>query len=127
MKVDMDRSVPDPWGEGEVGFGSTDVAEVSWQTPTIEFNTATCTLGTPGHSWQFTAFSGSSIGHKSLIFASKTIAASIVDLLTKPDILKRAHKELITRLQDRVYKSPLPTEAKPPLNAWKTQLPKSHE
>jgi aminobenzoyl-glutamate utilization protein B len=127
MEVNMDGSIPDPWGEGEVSSGSTDVAEVSWQTPTIEFNTATCALGTPGHSWQFTAFSGSSIGHKSLIFASKTIAASIIDLLTKPNILKRAHEELTARLQDRVYKSPLSAEAKPPLDAWKTPRSKSYE
>jgi len=120
MSVDMDESVPDPWGEGEIGFGSTDVAEVSWQTPTIEFMTATCALGTPGHSWQFTAFSGSSIDHKSLIFASKTVATSVIDLLTKPSTLKKAHREFASRIRGHVYKSTLQRSAKPPLDAWKS-------
>jgi len=119
VDVDIDESIPDPWGEGETSFGSTDVAEVSWKCPTIEFDTAACVLGTPGHSWQFTAFSGMSIGHKSLIFASKTIAAVLIDLLSSPDMLEQACKEHKKRLRGRVYRSPLPPEAKPPLDAWK--------
>lgn len=118
MNVDMDGSVPDPWGEGEIGFGSTDVAEISWKTPAIELGTATCALGTPSHSWQFTVFSGTSIGHKALLFASKTMAACAIDLLSNQELLSRAHKELESRLMGRVYKSALATDAKPPLDAW---------
>jgi aminobenzoyl-glutamate utilization protein B len=44
----MDDEIPDPWGEGEISHGSTDVAEISWKTPTVEFGTATWVLGTPG-------------------------------------------------------------------------------
>jgi len=68
IDVLMDRSVPDPWGEGEIMFGSTDVADISWQAPTKEFSTAAWVLGTPGHSWQVVAQSGTGLGHKSLIF-----------------------------------------------------------
>jgi len=85
----------------------------------VEFSTASAILGTPGHSWQETAFAGMSIGHKSLIFASKTIATSIIDLLENLDILKKSREEFTTRLRGRVYVSPLPLEAKPPLDAWK--------
>lgn len=119
MSVDLDKSVPEPWGDGDVSSGSTDVAEVSWQTPTLEFSTAACVLGIPGHSWQFTAFSGMSIGHKSLVFASKTIATSAIDLLAKPDLLKKARKEFKRRLAGRVYKATLSPDEKPPLDAWK--------
>jgi aminobenzoyl-glutamate utilization protein B len=119
LDVDIDDSVPDPWAEGEVSPGSTDVAEVSWQIPTVEFGTASAVLGMPWHSWQATACVGMSIGHKSLIFASKTIAASVINLLENPEALKKAQEEFTTRLQGRVYKSPLPPDAKPPLEAWK--------
>ncbi|MDH5461175.1 MAG: amidohydrolase, partial [Candidatus Bathyarchaeota archaeon] len=37
----VDDEIPDPWGEGETSHGSTDVADVSWQAPTVEFDTAT--------------------------------------------------------------------------------------
>jgi aminobenzoyl-glutamate utilization protein B len=40
MDIDLDESIADPWGEGDVRGGSSDVGDVSWQTPTVEFNTA---------------------------------------------------------------------------------------
>ena len=115
----IDDEIPDPWGEGEVMHGSTDVADVSWITPTVEFGTATWVLGTPGHSWQNVAQSASGLGHKSLIFAAKVMAATALDLLTKPEIIKKAKKEHKERLRGRKYKSPIPPEVKPPLDIWK--------
>lgn len=115
----IDDEIPDPWGEGEVSHGSTDVADVSWITPTVEFGTATWVLGTPGHSWQNVAQSASGLGHKSLIFAAKVMAATALDLLTKPEIIKKAKKEHKERLRGRKYKSPIPPEVKPPLDIWK--------
>jgi aminobenzoyl-glutamate utilization protein B len=119
LDVDLDRSIPDAWNEGEVSHGSTDVSDVSWQNPTMEFGTTTYALGGPGHSWQNVAFSGMSIGHKSLVFASKVIAASALDLLTRPELLKKAWEEHGERLKGRTYKTPVPPEAKPPLDQWK--------
>jgi aminobenzoyl-glutamate utilization protein B len=119
LDVDLDESVADPWGEGDVMPGSTDVADVSWQVPTVEFSTASRVFGTAGHSWQATAFSGMSIGHKSLLLASKVIALSVIDLLSDSDVLVKAREEFAGRLGGRVYKSPLSADAKPPLEAWK--------
>ena len=118
MDVLLDRTIPDAWNEGEPGRGSTDVADVSWQAPTMEFGTTTYVLGTPGHSWQNVAQSGMGIGHKSLIFASKTIAASAIDLLTDPELLMKAWEELKERTKGRTYGTPLPPDAKPPLDMW---------
>ena len=115
----MDDEIPDPWGEGEVSHGSTDVADVSWQAPTVEFSTATWVLGTPGHSWQNVAQCRVGLGHKSLIFAAKTMAATVLDLLMNKELLERAKEEHKNRLRGRVYKSPLPPDHKPPLDAWK--------
>jgi aminobenzoyl-glutamate utilization protein B len=112
----LDERVLDPWDEGEEGGGSTDVADVSWNTPTLEFTTACCMLGTPGHSWQFVAQSGMSIGHKGLIFASKVIATSGLELLRNPALLKAAQDEWKERMGGKVYKSPLPADLKPPLH-----------
>jgi aminobenzoyl-glutamate utilization protein B len=116
--VIMDASIPDAWDELEVGHGSTDVSDVSWKAPTMEFSTATWPLGIPGHSWMNVAASGTGIGHKSLIFASKIIAASVIDLLTKPELLKEAWEEQNRRTLGKIYKSPLPVDAKPPLEMW---------
>jgi len=118
LDVMIDRSVPDPWGDGEVSPGSTDVADVSWQAPTKEFSTATYVLGTPGHSWQVVAQSGTGLGHRSLIFAAKVMAATAIDLMTNEELLKKAWDEFEKRLRGRKYKSPLPPDLKPPLDLW---------
>jgi aminobenzoyl-glutamate utilization protein B len=115
------RDVIDPLGDGEVGAGSTDVSDVSWNTPTMEFGTTCAVLGTPGHSWQITAQCGTGIGHKGLIFAAKTLSASAIDLLTKPSLLKKARGELAERLQGRAYASPIPLDLRPPLEEARRQ------
>jgi aminobenzoyl-glutamate utilization protein B len=112
----IDGSVPDAWDEGEKGGGSTDVGDVSWNAPALEFSTATGILGTPGHSWQFAAQSGMSIGHKSLLFAAQTIAVSILDLFMRPELLKKSREEFEERTKGREYQSPLPADLKPPLH-----------
>ena len=114
----IDDEIPDPWGEGDVSHGSTDVADVSWQAPTVEFSTATWVLGTPGHSWQATAQSGVGLGHKSLIFASKVMASTVIDLMTNVDLLNEAKEEFKQRLRGRKYKSPIPSDMKPPIDIW---------
>ena len=54
--------------------GSTDVGDVSWCCPTAQFTTACNALGTPGHSWQYTAQAGMGIGHAGMIAAAKVLA-----------------------------------------------------
>ncbi len=114
----IDDEVPDPWGEGEISHGSTDVADVSWLAPTVEFCTAAGVLGTPGHSWQDVAQSGVGLGHKSLIFAAKVMAATAIDLLTNEDALDKARKEHRHRIGNRQYRSPILPDHKPPLDVW---------
>jgi aminobenzoyl-glutamate utilization protein B len=117
IDVQLDRTIPDTWETWMAG--STDVSDVSWQVPTMEFTTASFVLGSPGHSWQNVAQAGMGIGHKSLIFAAKTISTSVIDLMTKPDLVNKAKDEFTQRLGGRIYKSPLPPEMKPALEMWK--------
>jgi len=113
VDVDLDTNIYDAWNDGTTSPGSTDVADVSWITPTMEFNTACNVNGAPGHSWQFTACGGTGIGHKSLIFASKTMAGSVLDLLTNPDKLQEAREDQLKRLRGKKYKKDPTVE--PPL------------
>jgi aminobenzoyl-glutamate utilization protein B len=113
VDIDLVSDIFDAWDDGEVSAGSTDVSHVSWNVPTMEFGTACNILGSPGHSWQFVACSGSSIGHKSLVFAAKTMAGSILDMMTKPEILVKAKEEHRRRLGSNIYKPDV--DRKPPL------------
>ena len=120
----MVGDILDPWNEGEVSGGFTDVSDVSWQTPTIEFGTAPFVLGAPGHSWQTVACSGTNIGHKSLIFAAKTMAGATLDLLTNPRLLAEANEEHSKKMQGRTYRCAIPDDIGPPLDAARAQAAK---
>ena len=73
--------------------GSTDVGDVSWLTPTAQFNAVTWPSNSPGHSWQNVAAGKSGIAHKGMLMAAKVLAATCADLMTKPEILQKAKDE----------------------------------
>ena len=90
-----------------LGGGSTDVAEVSWICPLAQLGTTCCPDGVPWHSWVVVTCSGSSIGHKGMLVATKVLSASLIDLLTDADLLQRAKEEFEKATEGYEYKSPL--------------------
>lgn len=99
-----------------LGYGSTDVGDVSWATPTVGVRTATWVPGTPSHSWQSAAASGMSIGYKGTQVAAKALALAAVELYTNPQLRQTARAEFeAARGPDYRYKSLLGDRA-PPLD-----------
>lgn len=99
--------------KGSVFPASTDVGDVSWLTPLAQFKGAAWAIGTPPHSWQAVAASGS-FGKKAMIFAAKIIAGTAYDLMTDMSKLNKAKKEFEKATKEKKYESPLPEEAEPP-------------
>jgi aminobenzoyl-glutamate utilization protein B len=123
--MEMADDVLDPYGEDYCSAGSTDVGDVSWVVPAVEYNTAAYPLGSPAHSWQWVACGAMDLGHKSLIFGSKVTAGTVLDLLTKPEIVKKANEEYAKRLTGKKYISPIPNEIQPPLELAKAYAEKN--
>ena len=102
--------------EVSLGYGSTDVGDVSYAVPTVGLRTATWVPGTPAHSWQAVAASGTSIGHKGTQVAAETITLAAVELFTNEDLRKKARTEFDeARGPDYEYKSLL-GDRDPPLD-----------
>jgi aminobenzoyl-glutamate utilization protein B len=72
--------------------GSTDVGDVSWVAPTAGLRTATWVPGTPAHSWQAVAAGGTSIGHKGMMVAAKTLTLTAIDIFKDPSLAEKAKK-----------------------------------
>ncbi len=106
-----DFILPDYHGTGFVP-GSTDVGDVSWQTPTSQINAVCFPFGAPGHSWQNVSCGGSSIGHKGLICAGKVLACTAIDLIERPELLGAAREEFERRTKDG-YTCPIEADAVP--------------
>ena len=101
------------------GSGSTDVAEVSWLTPTTGLGIVYKPVGTPGHHWASVACGGMSIGHKCMMTAAKVMAASGLDFLAQSEIIQKMREEWKENKKGKEYKSPLPSDLKPPLKPKK--------
>ncbi len=95
---------------------STDVADISWTVPTIGLSAATWVPGTPGHSWQAVAAGGTSIGHKGMMVAAKTIALTAMDLFTDADLRAAALRDLEDRRGADFHYTPLIGDRAPPLD-----------
>ncbi|MCB1346947.1 MAG: amidohydrolase [Rhodobacteraceae bacterium] len=94
--------------------GSTDVGDVSWQTPLTQCTAATCALGTPFHSWQLVAQGKSAMAHRGMIHAAKAMAGAAERLIADPALLAEARAEFAARTAARPYASPLPDDVLPP-------------
>ncbi len=92
--------------------GSTDVGDVSYQTPTVQVYTACFPAGAPGHSWQNVSCADSSFGYKGMIYAAKAMAITAAKLYDEPDTLAKAKSEFAVRTEGG-FVSPIPDGAKP--------------
>lgn len=92
--------------------GSTDVGDVSWQTPTAQIHVASWPNGCPGHSWQNVSCDRTDIGHKAAIHAGKVLAAAAIDLISRPELLAQARTEFEKRTAAG-YVCPIPADAVP--------------
>jgi aminobenzoyl-glutamate utilization protein B len=109
----------EPFELKEAG-GSTDVADVSWVVPTTGLYTATWVPGTPAHSWQALATSGTSIGVKGMIVAAKTLSLTAIDLFKESRTLNEAKAEHQKRVGSNFVYTALLGNRPPPLD-YRTQ------
>ncbi len=89
-----------------IAAGSSDVGDVSRQTPTVQIHAVTLPSGTPDHSWQAVSAGKSGIAHKGLILAAKVMAATAYDLYNQPETLAAAQNEF-RRANRQGYISPI--------------------
>lgn len=102
--------------EKSLGYGSTDVGDVSYAAPTVGLNTATWAPGTSAHSWQAVAAGGMSIGFKGAQVAAKTLTLAAIELYTNEELRDAAREEFEeARGEDYKYQSLL-GDRKPPLD-----------
>ena len=93
--------------EDPVG-GSTDVGDVSYIVPEITLLATTAPYESPWHSWVVVACGGMSIGHKGMLFASKSLGTTMVDLFENEQLRKQIKDEFIKRKGKEVWKAMLP-------------------
>jgi len=112
-KVLSDRIEPMPDEPGQ-GVASTDVGDISWFVPVGGFVAATQAYGSPGHSWQIVACTGSGIGEKGMIVAAKTIAGTAIDLYGSSELIEKARADFEKIRGPLTYRTLIPEGQKAP-------------
>ena len=94
--------------------GSTDVGDVSYIVPEITLLATTAPYESPWHSWVVVACGGMSIGHKGMLYASKTLGTTMVDLFENEKLRNDIKEEFLKRKGKEVWKAMLP-DGPPPI------------
>lgn len=105
-----------------MGGGSDDIAEVSWNLPTIRLRYPGNIPGMTGHHWSSGIAMATPIAHKGANYGSRVIAMTAIELVNEPDLVAEAwryFREVTTK--DLQWESLIPEGVEPPtfINAEK--------
>ena len=98
-------SVPFSWGGG-----TDDIADISWNVPTIVLGYPANIPGLKGHHWGDAIAMATPIAHKGSLAGAKVTALTLIDLFTNPQILSDAKDYFKTVQTKDVHYIPFITE-----------------
>jgi aminobenzoyl-glutamate utilization protein B len=100
--------------EDNMGGGSDDIGDVSWNMPTVTLSYPSNIPGLPGHNWSSAIASATPIAHKGVVAGAKVQAMTVLDLLTRPELVKQAWEYFNTVQTKDVKYIPFITKDNPP-------------
>jgi aminobenzoyl-glutamate utilization protein B len=113
-----------PLGGRGQATSSNDNGDVSWVVPAGLLNFPASVPGVEYHEWHAAVTPVSSIAHKGEVAGAKVLAASILDLMASPDLLKKARAEFEEESKKTPYFSLLPADAKPDVEMNRAEMEK---
>ncbi len=116
--------LPVKFGARPQSFSSNDSGDVTWVVPTGNLNFPASVPGVNYHNWQAAVTPTSSIAHQGEVAGAKVLAASLLDLLTSPELLARIKDQFQQDIRETQYVSLLPADAKPPLDLNREMMEK---
>jgi aminobenzoyl-glutamate utilization protein B len=97
-------ALPQPILESQkTGGGSDDIGDVSWVVPTVTLRYPANIPGTPGHSWMDAIAMATPIAHKGSTAGAKVMAATLLDILMKPELVTEAKRYFTEQTKDVKY------------------------
>lgn len=96
-------------------FGSDDIAEVSWNVPTVVLRFPGNIPGMVGHHWSSGIAMATPIAHKGSTRAAMAHAMTAIELMVDASLLERAKSYFREQTKDTQWKSLIPVGTKPPV------------
>ncbi len=96
------------------GGGSDDIGDVSWNVPTIRLSYPSNIPNLPGHNWSNAIAMATPIAHKGVTAGAKVMAMTLLDLLTKPELVQQSWDYFRNvQTKDRKYQPLISAQDKP--------------
>jgi aminobenzoyl-glutamate utilization protein B len=73
-----------------ISGGSDDIGDISWKVPTVTLGYPSNIPGLPGHHWADAVAMATPIAHKGVVAGAKVQAMTILDFLTRPELVSNA-------------------------------------
>ena len=102
--------------------GSDDIAEVSWNLPTVVLRYPGNIPGMIGHHWSSGIAMATPIAHKGATAGAAAHAMTALDLLLKPELLAAARNYFREQTRETKWQSLLSESAKPPIELNKEKM-----
>ena len=104
---------PEPL-DRQMGGGSDDIGDVSWQVPTTTLRYPSNIPNLPGHNWANAISMATPIAHKGATAGAKAQAMTMLDFLLRPDLVQQAWDEFKSvQTKDMQYKPLIRPEDRP--------------
>jgi aminobenzoyl-glutamate utilization protein B len=117
VKVEgLTQSVKPLTGPVRQGTPSNDCGDVSWKVPMGRVAFPSNIPNVPYHHWCGGAALATSIAHKGAVAGAKSLAATMVDLLSDPKWIARAKETFAEQTTGTEYRPLLPPDQKPPVD-----------
>jgi len=140
-EVELARRIQSAAGAREVGLvttrtplreavqreSSNDSGDITWTVPHGRITFPSNIPGVPFHHWAAAIAGATSIAHKGEVAGAKVVAGSIIDVLTKPDVLERAKATFAEEIAGATYRPLLPAGQKPPVSLNADEMAKFRE
>jgi aminobenzoyl-glutamate utilization protein B len=72
------------------GGGSDDIGDISWTVPTVTLGYPANMQAGPGHNWANAISMATPIAHKGVTYGAKVQAMTVIDLVTRPELVTQA-------------------------------------
>jgi aminobenzoyl-glutamate utilization protein B len=106
------------------GTSSNDSGDITWTVPEGAIPVPANVSDVPGHHWAASIAEATSIAHKGEVAGAKVLAGSMIDVLTKPEIVVSARETFKKEIGGTTYKPLLPMDQKPPLTLNEQEMAK---
>jgi len=115
------ESIPD---EEKRGGGSDDIGDISWNVPTVTLNYPSNFQAGPGHNWANAISMATPIAHKGIHYGAKVVAMTVLDLVTRPELVAQAWDYFNAQTKTKKYTPLIRPEDKPAIWLNKERMEK---